>query len=73
LIGEHVLLPCAGSIVEAHARLEPRITAETLDEVIALVPSDWLQTDRETYAEYLLTRAQESQFAQEAEDARAGT
>jgi hypothetical protein len=73
LITDHVLLPCAGSILDAHERLAPRVTQELLQEIVALVPSDWRRDEpSKTYVEYLLTRAHQAGFAQEAEDARAG-
>jgi hypothetical protein len=72
-IKDHVLLPAAGSILHAHERLAPQITQELLQATSALVPDDWLQTDpRRAYVDYLFARAHESDFAQEAEDARAG-
>jgi hypothetical protein len=71
-VKDHVLLRNAGSIKEADERLRPQITSELLTHVTSLVPSDWLQTEPEVYIDYLLTRAHESGFAQEAEDARAG-
>jgi hypothetical protein len=69
-ITDHVLLRNAGSIRDADERLRPHITDELLTHVTSLVPDDWLQTDRSVYIEYLLTRAHESNFAQEAEAAR---
>jgi hypothetical protein len=72
LIGEHVLLARADSILEAHQRLAPRVTRETLDGLAALVPDGWLQNDSaETYAEYLSARLQHAGFAEEADGARA--
>src|SRR5215217_582759 len=41
-IAEHVLLPFAASIVEADARLAPRVTTRLLEEVAADVPPEWL-------------------------------
>jgi hypothetical protein len=70
-IKDHVLLRAAGSIKDADERLGPQITDELLTHVTSLVPDDWLQTDRSVYIEYLLTRAHDSNFADEAEDARA--
>ena len=42
LIAEHVLLPFAGSVEEADARLAPRVTRALLEEIAAAVPSEWL-------------------------------
>jgi hypothetical protein len=63
-IGEHVLLPFAGSIAEADARLAPRVTPELLDAVLAAVPDEWLRdrrfdgptAERQAYRRYLSTR-----------------
>jgi hypothetical protein len=73
MIAEHVLLSRAGSIVETHARLAPRVSEEVLRDVIALVPADWLGTDQPgTYLDYLWRRLHHGGFAEEAERARAG-
>jgi hypothetical protein len=39
---DHVLLPVAGSLVEAHDALAPQVTTDLLAEVLALVPDGWL-------------------------------
>jgi hypothetical protein len=72
-IAEHVLLPCAASIVEADERLAPQLEAALLERVAALVPEDWFpQEGADTYVEYLTLRLQAPRhFAQEAERARA--
>jgi hypothetical protein len=74
LIGQHVLLPCAGSIVEAHERLAPVVDRGLLDEVVGLVPAGWLGDDgsREVYVDYLSRRLGSGGFAMEAERARVG-
>jgi hypothetical protein len=75
LIKDHVLLPDAGSILEAHERLAPAAGA-ALAEAVALVPGEWLASadgdTRETYVEYLGRRLRSGRFAMEAERARAG-
>lgn len=72
-IAQHVLLARADSIVEAHRRMAPRLAAGTLEEVVALVPREWLAgVSAETYVEYLSRRLQLAAFAEEAERARAG-
>ncbi len=78
-IAEHVLLPCAGSITEANARLADRVTPELVAEVAGLVPDGWIGADpgaegdsAAAYAEYLTLRVADGSFAQEAEDARIG-
>jgi HipA-like kinase len=73
LIAEHVLLPRAGSIEEAHERLAPAVDQARLEEVAALVPSGWFVGDEaQTYVEYLLRRVQSAAFAAEAERVRTG-
>ena len=73
-IAEHVLLPCAGSIAAADARLAPRIDRALLEAIVALVPADWFAGERpDTYVEYLARRlASPRDFVEEAEHARAG-
>ncbi|HEV3390372.1 MAG TPA: HipA family kinase [Solirubrobacteraceae bacterium] len=82
LIAQHVLLPCAGSILEAHERLAP-IAEASLAEAVALVPRDWLNgggderddgengDDPDTYRDYLTRRLRSGVFAAEAEAERA--
>ncbi|HTU86090.1 MAG TPA: HipA family kinase [Solirubrobacteraceae bacterium] len=74
LIAQHVLLPCAGSIVEAHERLAPVVDRGLLEEVVELVPADWFAgaDPPEVYVEYLSRRLGSGLFATEAERARVG-
>ena len=62
---DHVLLPRAGSISDAHERMEPRVTREVVDAVIESVPETWLAADgpaggpsaqRRAYGRYLIRR-----------------
>ena len=62
---DHVLLPVASSLPDAHALLAPRVTPELLDEVLGLVPDEWLEGEagfdgpddvRSAYAEVLSVR-----------------
>jgi hypothetical protein len=71
-VAEHVLLPFAGSIVEADARLAPRVTPKLLGEIAAAVPAVWLDgEDPHVYVDYLLGRlAEPREFVAEAERAR---
>jgi len=71
-IADHVLLPCAGSILDADARLAPAVDRPLLERLAALVPDAWLAGGRrETYAEYLARRLDAPRsFAEEAERAR---
>src|SRR6185503_15381670 len=59
LIGQHVLLPYAGSIAEADARLAPVLSAALVEAVVGAIPAEWLgdrddDDVRRTYVEYLL-------------------
>ena len=42
LIKDHVLLPVAGDLVAADARLRPQLPVRTLERVIGDLPDDWL-------------------------------
>jgi HipA-like kinase len=69
-IRDHVLLPYAGSIAEADARLEPRLGVAEVDAAVAAVPEEWLPQDLD-YAGYLRARLAEPRgWAEEAEHAR---
>jgi hypothetical protein len=80
LVRRHVLLPAAGSIVEADQRLAPMVTRELLDGITRLVPDDWLgdhpqgdspEQQRTAYVDYLARRIDaRAGFVEEAEDAR---
>jgi hypothetical protein len=73
LIADHVLLALAGSILAAHERLGAAVDRALLDDVVALVPAEWLGgDDPAAYVEYLGRRVQSGAFATEAEHARAG-
>ena len=79
-IRDHVLLPFAGSIVDADARLAPMVDREVLHGLAAMIPDDWLPPEaglpdpaahRRAYVDYLLTRLAEPRaFVEEAERAR---
>lgn len=71
-IREHVLLPYAGSIAAADARLASRVTEELVERVVGLVPTAFLDgDDRAVYRDYLCTRITEPRdFVLEAERAR---
>ncbi len=55
---DHVLLGYRDGLAAADAALAPQVTAALLDEVIGLVPDEWLSgaTDRASYREFLLAR-----------------
>ena len=71
-IRDHVLLPRAGSILEADERLSPRVEHALLEHVVALVPGEWFVGDPAgAYIEYLERRLQPPRaFVQEAERVR---
>ena len=56
-IRDHVLLPFAGSIVEADARLAPRLDAARLEAIAGDVPDAW--APREAYAAHLAARLED--------------
>lgn len=65
-IRDHVLLPYAGPLTEAHDRLAPLVTDALLRDLVAFIPNAWLvptpaiggpNEQREAYVRYLLTRA----------------
>ena len=77
LIREHVLLPYAGSIAAADARLAPLLTPALVEAVVSAVPAEWLaegegeDAARRGYVEYLLRRLEAPRdFAEEADAAR---
>jgi hypothetical protein len=74
-IRDHVLLPCAASVLEADARLAPVLDHDVLRGIADLIPDDWLddrpEERRAAYVEYLSARLSEPRaFAEEAERAR---
>jgi hypothetical protein len=74
-IRDHVLLPCAGSILEADEALAGLVDRPALEELAELVPDAWLgeaaDERRGAYVDYLSLRLEEPrEFAKEAERAR---
>jgi hypothetical protein len=71
-IREHVLLPFAASIDDADEWLAQRVTPQTLEEIAAAIPAEWLDgDDRELYVSYLRGRLETPRtFVEEAENAR---
>lgn len=63
-IGEHILLPFASSILEADARLAPRLDASVIDRIVDDIPDEWLKDtrfggpadERDAYRRYLAGR-----------------
>jgi hypothetical protein len=72
-IAQHVLLPRAGSILEADERLAAQLETELIDRIVSLVPAEWLvAAPAEAYVDYLERRLRPPRsFAEEAERARA--
>jgi hypothetical protein len=72
-IREHVLLPYASSIAAADERLAPRVTAEVVERVVALLPEAFVHgDDPSVYRDYLLARIESPRaFVEEAEHVRA--
>jgi len=73
LSAQHVLLPIAGPIAEADARLGPLMDRALVERVVALVPDDWLgNTPAEIYVDDLCARLGGARaWVSEAEEARA--
>lgn len=80
LIENHILLPFAGSIEEADARLPARLGEWQLDELLAAIPDEWLtdaalggpEAERRAYRSYLLARLEaRPTWVERAERARA--
>lgn len=72
LSAQHVLLPVAGSIAEADARLAPRVDRALLERVVALVPEPWRDdVPAARYVDDLLERlAGRAAWVEHAEEAR---
>ena len=69
-IRDHVLLPFAGPITEADARLAPALDAGRVHAIAGELPDDW--ADAATYASHLAARLEDrAGFVEEAEGARA--
>lgn len=81
MIRDHVLLPFASALDEAHESMLEQITPEVIHSVVALIPDALLRGDaafssaaeyRDAYAQYLLRRLQPPHpFFQEVKRARA--
>lgn len=74
-IADHVLLPYAGSIVEADARLADRLDRPLLESLVGAIPDAWLGADadrqRRAYVDYITRRlASPRAFVEEADRAR---
>jgi hypothetical protein len=68
-IRDHVLLPFAGSIAEADARLAERLDRGRLEAIAAALPPEW--GDPERYAGHLAARLEDrAGWVEEADDGR---
>ncbi|MFI8377471.1 HipA family kinase [Leeuwenhoekiella sp. NPDC079379] len=80
LIKDHVLLPQANALEEANTKLKALLTAEVLQNIVNLIPEEWLDWEgydetaeeiRSIYFEFLSTRLSQSEvFTKTAQDAR---
>jgi hypothetical protein len=72
LIAQHVLLPRAGSVLEADRRMREKLGRGAVAAAAALVPDEWFPgaDPRELYVDYLERRLAAGGFAAEAERAR---
>lgn len=80
LIKDHVLLPKASLLKETDVLFKKVLTAEILQEIVALIPDEWLQWEeaeatpeelRNVYLQFLLIRLENSEiFINEAQNAR---
>ena len=71
-IRDHVLLPAAGPVPEADARLAARVSRPDLEAIAALLPGDWASAD--AYGGHLAARLEGPRaFVEEAERARGVT
>jgi hypothetical protein len=79
-VKDHILLPFAANLPEVDGRLSRRLSLDTLESIVDLIPDDWLEADphfasreqqREAYLAYLQERLREPhRFVEEAQGAR---
>ena len=80
LIKDHVLLEFANSLNEAASSINNQLTTEKIEEIISLIPEDWLKNESDTfspddmraaYKQYLQAKlSMIDKLVKEAEDAR---
>ncbi|HJR99894.1 MAG TPA: HipA family kinase, partial [Flavobacterium sp.] len=80
LIKDHVLLPKASKLEEAHQLFTSKLNAQILKEIVNQIPEDWLQWEdqsitsdeiKEIYFQFLSIRLQNAElFLNQAQDAR---
>lgn len=66
---DHVLMPAAGSLVDADRELRPMVTRDLVREVLALVPDEWLAADEAFDSPALVRDAYAAFFASRVENA----
>ncbi len=81
MIKDHVLLPFASTLQEADRQLAERLTSDSIERIVRLIPDAWLHADpssdtddhqRDMYTEYLVSRLESRQtFLEEAIRAQA--
>jgi len=79
-VKDHVLLEKATQLTEASTAIQQVLNQDTIDEIIANIPEDWLESEsdplttdemRAAYLEFITTRiAKMDELVKEAEDAR---
>lgn len=79
-IRDHVLLPAASELDAADERLSSRLTPDTIEQIVGLIPEDWLtdqaypgpEAQRDAFRRFLVDRLSgDREFVREAIDARA--
>lgn len=80
LIKDHVLLPKATKLEEAHQEFTTKLNTEILHEIVSQIPEDWLQWEEQditpeeiksVYKQFLTSRLANAEiFLKQAEDAR---
>jgi hypothetical protein len=73
LVKQHILLPFAENLEEADEFLSQKLTEESLEKIVEMIPDEWLENpteQRKVYLEFLIRRLEERNFVKEAIDAR---
>lgn len=73
-IKDHIMLSSADAIEQANAEMAEKLTPEILENIVSLIPDEWLEKaneERQIYLEFLTRRLQaRDEFVKEAIDAR---
>jgi hypothetical protein len=71
LIKEHILLPFATALEKADQEMTTAITGEVIEQIVSLVPEEWIEDKRQAYVDYLTRRLDRPRhFVEEAIRAR---